>query len=197
MKRLLLTIMALLPFGASADDGFYFKPYVGADYENFSINYNSLPGTAFNYGDFYSDSLDGGDVHVGARVHKYLGFEAGYFDTASQSKSNILGTTASSSIKSNGGTLDAMGYLPIGDAQKFELIGTAGVAYTTAKISLNFSGAASSASKSETKGRIGGGAQYWITDNLNIRGLVRYQDADFDGIANNVVISSLGLNWQF
>ena len=182
---------------ATMSDGFFFKPYVGADYEYFSANYKDVPGTGVNYDDIFSDSFNGGDVHVGARVHKYLGFEAGYFDTASSNKSGLLGTTASSSARIDGWTLDALGYLPLGDSQKFELIGTVGLARTTAKGSVTISGTPYSANGSETKGRIGAGAEYWLTDNLNVRGLVRYQDADFGGLANNVIVTSLGLNWQF
>jgi len=182
---------------ATTSDGFFFKPYIGADYEYSNVSYNNVTGTGVSYGDIFADSFNGGDVHVGARIQKYLGFEAGYFDTASESKSNILGTSLSSSAKFDGWTLDAMGYLPVDDAQKFELIGTAGIARTTASGTITVSGTTYSANGSETKGRIGAGAQYWITDNLNVRGLVRYQDADFGGIANNVIVTSLGLNWQF
>jgi len=182
---------------ATMSDGFFFKPTVGLDYQFSSVSYKDISGTAFNYGDFLADSFNGGDVHIGARVHKYLGFEAGYFDNASSSKSNLLGTTASSSAKFNGWTLDAMGYLPLGESQKFELIGTVGVARISADDSTTVSGTTYSESGHETKGRIGAGAQYWLTDNLNIRGILRYQDADFSGAIKDVVIASLGVNWQF
>jgi len=195
-----VTMLSGAAYAASAPattaDGFFFKPYVGADYQYTSVNFNSVPGTAYNYGDFFADSFNGGDVHVGARVHKNLGFEVGYFDTASSSQS--FSPTASSSAKLDGWTLDAMGYLPVDDAHKFELIGTAGIARTTASGSITISGTTYSlGSGSETKARVGAGAEYWITDSLNVRGLVRWQDADFGGAVNNAVIASLGLNWQF
>lgn len=184
MKRIIFVLCLLVSMNAYASD-FYFKPYVGADYDYTSINYND------NADSILSDSLSGGDVHIGARIHKYLGFEASYFDTASSSKNvGILNTN----VKLEGYTLDAMGYLPVAD--KVELIGTAGVSRLKATLSLSglLSG---TGSDWETKARMGGGAQYWITDNLNVRGLVRYQGANFSGIVNNAVISSLGLNWQF
>jgi len=138
-----VTILTGTAYAAAAqatDSGFYFKPYVGADYQYASVSYKDISGTPYNYGDIFADSFNGGDVHIGARVHKYLGFEAGYFDTTHESKSTILGTTASSSVKLDGWTFDAMGYLPLGDSQKFELIGTAGVARTTASGSVTVSG---------------------------------------------------------
>lgn len=197
MRLSILSLIGTITFASSAyaietpgntngiTTGFFFKPYVGADYDYTSINYDN------NADSILSDSLSGGDVHIGARIHKYLGFEGSYFDTASSSKNvGALNT----SVKLEGYTLDAMGYLPVAD--KVELIGTAGVSRLKATLSL--SGLlAGTGSEWETKGRIGGGAQYWITDNLNIRGLVRYQGADFRGIVNNAVISSLGINWQF
>jgi opacity protein-like surface antigen len=180
---------------ASAN-GFFFKPYVGADYDYLNINYSTIPGTSSDYGTVASKSLNGGDFHVGARVHKYLGFEASYLATASSSKDNILGSGLNSSIKVSGFTFDAMGYLPIEAMPKLELIGTAGV--SNLKATIDLSGvAAGSGSKTETKGRIGAGAQYWLTDNLNVRGLVRYQGANFSGIVDDAIVSSLGLNWQF
>lgn len=179
-------------------DGFFFKPYVGADYQYTAVSYNGIAGTSFNYGDGFANSFNGGDFHIGARVHQYLGFEGGYFDNASSKKSGILGTTASSSIKFDGWTIDALGYLPLGASKKFELIGTAGVAFTSASGSATINGTRYAlGSSSETEGRIGGGAEYWLTDNLNVRGLVRYQSADFNGIVNDAVVSSLGVNWQF
>jgi opacity protein-like surface antigen len=180
----------------ASDNGFFFKPYVGADYDYVSINYSTIPGTSSDYGTLASKSLNGGDFHVGARVHKYLGFEASYLATASSSKNNILGSGLNSSIKLSGFTFDALGYLPIQAIPKLELIGTAGV--SNLKATIDFNGvAAGSGHKTETKGRVGAGAQYWLTDNLNVRGLVRYQGANFSGVVDDAIVSSIGLNWQF
>jgi opacity protein-like surface antigen len=210
MKTILSTILitaTLLTSTAYATDapvsasGFFFKPYVGADYQYSSVSYKNIGNTAYSYGDILADSFNGGDVHIGARVHQNLGFEVGYFDNASESKSNILGTNATSSAKFDGWTLDAMGYLPIGESKKFELIGTAGLAIThasaTGSVTINSTTYTGSTSKTETEGRVGAGAEYWLTDNLNVRGLVRYQSADFSGLANDAVVASLGVNWQF
>jgi len=175
-------------------DGFFFKPYVGADYQYSYLSYPSVDGLSGS--DFASDSMNGFDLHVGARVHKYLGIEAGYMWNETPSKNNILGTGINDKVNIKGFTLDAMGYLPVDEAGKFELIGTAGV--SRLKGGAKFTGAfVENDSESETKGRIGGGAQYWITDSLNVRGLVRYQGVNFSDSINNDTIASLGLNWQF
>jgi len=192
----LLSVTLLSSASYAADEslssyGFFFKPYVGADYDEYHVNYSNGNGGVF------ADNFNGGDVHVGARVHKYLGFEVSYFDTASEDNSFVYsGTTLNTSAKLEGWTLDAMGYLPLDESQKFELIGTVGLARTAAKGTARAVSTVS-LSDTETKGRIGGGAQYWITDNLNVRGLVRYQDASFGGTIDDAIISTIGLNWQF
>jgi len=181
----------------AVQSGFFFNPYVGADYQYSSISYEAIPGTPYSYSDFFADSFNGGDVHVGARIHRYLGFEVGYFDNASSSKSNILGTSVGSSVKFDGWTLDALGYFPLGESDKFELIGLAGVARTTGKSSLTASSAVEGASSTETESRVGGGAEYWITSKINVRGMLVYQSADFEGVDNHIGIARLGVNYQF
>lgn len=176
---------------------FFFKPSVGIDYQYTHVNYDDIQGTGTifdgNNGDtVFSDSLHGANFHVGARVHRNLGFEAGYTITDEDDKSNVLGTGLDTSIQFSGFNFDVLGYVPVGDG-RLELIGTAGV--TRFKVDANIGGV--SADESEVNGRVGVGAQYWITDNINARGLVRYQGADFDGLAENAIIGNAGLNFQF
>ena len=207
MKKFILTLAAGLALMSSAaiaaptySDGLFFKPYVGADYDYASINYNkNLGGTPFSGNDFAASSLNGGDVHIGARVHKNLGFEFGYLDTL-KSKDNIFNGNEQTKLGLSGYTLDALGYVPVDEAKKFELIGTVGVSRLTGKVSATgaFVG---SQSVSETKGRVGVGAQYWLTNNLNVREITRYQAADFSayGITpvKDIIISTIGINYQF
>lgn len=200
MKRLLFILALLIPSLAAADDGtgFFFKPYVGADYQYSDVSYKDISGTPYNWGDGFTSNFNGGDIHIGARVNKYLGVEAGYFDNASSSKNaTIAGLPANSSARFNGETLDALGYLPLGESQKFELIGTTGLAYTSASASGAVGANHLSLSQSEWEWRIGAGAEYWLTDNINARGLVRYQTADFSGVVDNAIVTSVGLNYQF
>lgn len=196
MKKLSILLPLLLTTNAYASD-FYFKPYVGANYDYAKLDYQDIPGTGLNGSDIASDSLNGADVHIGARVHKYLGFEASYLWTADSTKDNVLNTGVNTKVNVRGETLDAMGYLPIDEKGKFELIGTVGVSHLRAHANFSALGANGSDSETETKGRFGGGAQYWLSDNINARGIVRYQGADFDGDLNNAIIASIGLNYQF
>lgn len=196
MRKLLSIFILLFIFdnsSAQASD-FFFKPYVGADYDYVHANYTTADGISGS--DIASDSLNGFDAHLGARIHKYFGMEGSYLWTQSPSKNNVLGTGINTKVNVSGYALDAMGYLPVDNSGKFEIIGSIGASRLKGGIQL--SGAAiASGHEWETKGRIGGGAQYWLSENLNARGLVRYQGANFSGSLNDAIIASLGLNWQF
>lgn len=197
---LCLSALALLSAPAQADtSNFFFKPYIGADYQYTSVNYeDDIAGTGINGDDIANDSLHGVNLHLGARVHRNLGFEAGYLWTDEADKSNVLGTGINTKTSVKGFTFDALGYLPVDDAGKLELIGTVGVSHFKAEVEASAPGLGTgSIDSTETKPRFGGGAQYWFTDNLNVRGLVRYQGADFDGAVKNAVTANLGLNFQF
>ncbi len=174
-------------------NGFYFAPYVGGDYQYTWVNYAKSGG--IDYGDIFESSLNGGDVHVGARIHKYLGFEGSYYDTASAGRSNVLGTGIKTGIKFSGETLDAMGYLPV-EQTNAELIGVLGVARATVKDTAKGGGFTVRDNGAEYEPRVGAGAQYWVSDRLNVRGLLTYQDSGFEGF-DNTLITNVGVNYKF
>jgi hypothetical protein len=197
-----LSMLAFLAMPAQAAEtpaDFFFKPYVGADYQYTGVNYEEdIAGTGINGDDIANDSLHGVNLHVGARVHKHLGFEAGYLWSDEADKNNVLGTGINTKTSVKGFTFDALGYLPVDDAGRLELIGTVGISHLKGEVEASAPGLATgSVDDTETKPRFGGGAQYWLTDHLNVRGLVRYQSADFDGTVKDAVTANLGLNFQF
>lgn len=191
---------AILAAAASAhaeDSDWFFKPYLGADYQ-YSHYRNETIGAGVASDDLIDTGLHGGNIHAGVRLHKYLGVELGHARTeeGDTDASNVLVAgvpLGQTKTRVNTTSLDILGYYPV--APKTELIGTVGVAYSKAKISES-TGVLTS-DESEWKPRIGAGVQYWLTDNLNTRGLVRYQGADFDSSVDNAVIATLGVNWQF
>lgn len=205
MKKILSALLLTTFIAGTAEaapaynnNGFFFKPNVGVDYQYTAVDYDDIQGTGTfldgsSYETLFSDSLHGANFHVGARVHKNLGFEAGYLFTDKSEKDNVLGSGIDTKVDFSGFNFDVLGYVPVGDG-RFELIGTAGV--TRLKATAKATGL-SSADDTEVNGRVGVGAQFWITDNINARGLVRYQGADFDGLADNAVIGNAGLNFQF
>lgn len=213
MKKLLHTAVALAAFTLPAQaQEINFKPYVGFDLQRTNINYNDNydigGGLALDGNSILEDSLDGFNIHVGNRFHKNFGMELGYFRTKEEGKNIAAGSTVgpgtvaaanfTTDVKLYGFTLDALGYLPIGAEDRFELIGTAGLSWIKGEVKATVPGAGSgSVDESEIGFRGGAGAQFNITNNVNVRGLARYQSADFDDVADNAWTYSLGLNYSF
>jgi opacity protein-like surface antigen len=202
LKKAVSTIALVTCYTAAAEAAtmpvvkdFSFSPYIGAEYQYTHVNYeNNILGTGIDGDDLAADSLHGANVHVGARVHKHLGFEAGYLWTNKANKSDILGSGLDSKVSVRGFNLDALGYLPVGGSEKVELIGTVGVSRLKASYSIPTVG---SVNETETQPRFGAGVQVWLTDHVNVRGLVRYQGADFDDSVKNAVTANAGVNFQF
>lgn len=197
LKPIFAFVCLLIPTSVCAAEpsGFFFQPYGGIDFQHTGVDYDNISGTNVSYEDLVSDSFNGANFHLGARVNKYLGVEGGYTWTADSDKSKVLGTAIGTRAHVAGWNADALGYLPLGD-EKFELIGTMGVSLLTA--SLNFNGAVTGGGNTEEFGfRAGGGAEYWLTDHVNGRVLLRYQTADFKGIADNAYNLTAGINYQF
>jgi len=213
MKNLLCTaaMLAAITLPAQAQE-INFKPYVGFDLQRTNIDYNDNydigGGLALNGNTILEDSLNGFNVHVGNRFHKNFGAELGYFRTKEESKSIAAGSTVgpgtvagadfTTDVKIQGITLDALGYLPLGAEKRFELIGTAGVSWMKGEVTATVPGADSGdVDESEIGFRGGAGAQFNVTNQVNVRGLARYQSADFEDVADKAWTYSLGLNYSF
>lgn len=185
------------------------KPYIGFDIQRTNIEYNdNVDGTGIDAATILEDRLNGVNIHAGIRPHKNIGFELGYFRTSEESKSIANGAavgggqTSSAAfdtdIQLSGFTFDALGYLPVDQKGMFDVIGTAGLVYTKAELTANIPGVGSASDdESEIGIRLGGGAQYNINEHFNVRGLARYQTADFDDSADYAWTYSVGLNYNF
>lgn len=213
MKKLLTTAacLAALSFPAHAQE-FNFKPYIGFDLQrtaySYNDNYDIGGGLALDGDAILEDNLDGFNIHVGNRFSKHFGLELGYFRTKEEGKNIANGATVgpgtvatadfSTDVKVHGLTLDGLGYLPLGEQERFELIGTAGLSWSKAEVEATVPGVGSGdVDESEIGFRVGAGAQYNFTDNINLRGLVRYQTADFDDVVDNAWTYGVGLNYSF
>lgn len=200
--------------GAAGDppwQTFFPHPYLGLDYDRVGANYNtvtdhhivSLLGPGLNYDQLISDTFDGLDFHMGARFLKYFGAEAGYLWTGDQEKKNLVGISGLDSVAHfRGFTFDGLGYLPLGDSQRFELIGTVGVTALNLKAEGYLVTTGGNVTEEKLEGtepdyRIGGGAQYWLTDRINARLLTRYQGSSYQGIVASMFELTAGLNFQF
>lgn len=198
---------AFFIYPAQAAEGIKFKPYLGLDLQRMNIAYDN------NFDKVLSDGLNGGNIHAGIKFSQYFGLELGYFrmkegkESVGFDLSGVTGTPgdiiSSTKIRAQGLTLDAMGYLPLND--KFDLIGTAGISWTKADLSVSGTAYGTAGTISDDGSdfgyRLGVGAQYHITDDLNVRGLARYQDMNFDvggfDAAEGAWVYTLGLNYSF
>lgn len=214
MKKLLLcgaAVFTLAP-AAHAETGIVFKPYIGLDLQRTALSYNedydAGGGARLDGESILEDGLNGLNIHVGNHFNDYVGLELGYFRSREGSKDIAAGDSVgpgtvatadfTTKVKMQGVTLDALGYLPLGAEKKFELIGTAGVSWTKADLKIDVPGLGNGSDDSDEFGfRAGAGAQFNVTDKINIRGLARYQSADFDDVADNAWTYTLGLNYSF
>lgn len=212
VKNLILTTALLTAAAIPAHaQEITLKPYVGLDLQRSIYSYKNMDlgsGASADGDKIFEDKIDGVNLHFGSRFHKYFGAELGYFRTREEDRNigagssiesgTVLAADAKTKVQMQGVTVDALGYIPITKDEKLELIGTAGATWTKADIKLSQTGlGAESYDKSEWGLRGGAGAQYNFTENLNIRGLVRYQTADFDDSVDRAWTVSTGVNYTF
>lgn len=171
--------------GPAMADSPYFNPYAGIDYQFASVDFDAP---------LDDDGFHGANIHIGNRFTRNFGLELGYFRMREESQ-NLGAATAKA--KYHGATLDALGYLPLGEQKSFELIGTAGASYIRAEAEVAAGPVTVKDDSSEAGYRLGAGAQYHVTDDVNLRGIARYQSADFDGTANGAWTYTFGVNYGF
>ena len=187
MRKSLTALLALatVSFGSNAlavdnitREGFFFSPYVGADYD-----YTHFTDTPAGVESDYS----GYNLHAGVRFHKNLGIEAGYFATETGE-----GTVSGFDVETDfeGANIDLMGYLPV--SNEFELIGSIGAVYTHGEVSIPN---VVTVKGSDWDARYGLGMQYWFNNNINTRTMVHYSSDANAG--SDTVIGSVGLNLHF
>lgn len=196
---------------AQASEMTNLKPYVGIDLMHtiydYNDNYDIGGGLALDGDALLEDALDGMSIHFGVRPHQYFGLELGYFRTRKAGRNIAAGDTVGpgtvaladfgTDVKVQGVTLDGLGYLPLGPQERFELIGTAGASWSKAELTLTDGTSAFDDDESEVGFRVGGGAQFNINERFNFRGIARYQSADFEDVADNAWVYTLGLNYSF
>lgn len=209
IKPSLLALASLsIAASANATDLKQLNPYIGVDLQHTAYEFSDTSSTSASPDLLLEDALNGFNIHAGVRPYKNLGVEVGFFNNLEETKSIASGsavgggltaaTDFSTDISSFGFTADVIGYLPIDKKERFELIGTTGVSWTKAEITLNVPTVGNaSESDSEFGFRIGGGAQYKLTEKFNVRGLARYQTADFSGLVDSATTFSVGLNYNF
>lgn len=193
-KLLLLTGCALavttVATAASAEEMLALRPYVGLDYNFNDVNVDSGSGIP--------DSYSSLNPYLGLEFNKYIALEGGYFQSAEESENvsiPLLGT-GETNLKLKGWYADVIGSLPINP--QVDILGLVG--YGQAKFTGDIDIAGTSVnvdSDNVDMWRFGGGASYNITDNVRVRGLVRYITLDEDSGLDDAFQYSAGVNYRF
>ncbi len=175
MKKTLLLagVAGLFAFNANAME---LRPYVGLDY-NYSDAAIAHHDQAWGYhGTFNAqeNNYDSATVVVGTKFNTNFGIE-GFFQQSQNETRQFYGKNTSR-IQSYG--IDALGYIPLGCEQKFELVGGLGVgSYELKTRAANTDGEDYIERRDKDEGigyRISAGLQYNVTDNVALRGMYRH-----------------------
>ncbi|MBR4106612.1 MAG: porin family protein [Alphaproteobacteria bacterium] len=175
----LLAAVSAIALATSAN-ALEFRPYVGAQYNLTSASVKDMPNM-----DMHSYS-----VFVGTDYNRYFGTEV-FYQNSNKWHKVINGEKTKVDFEAYG--LDVYGYLPLGCDRVFSLLGTAGIANYDFDIADNNA-------KGEENGlgyRLGAGMQYNITNNIAVRGIVRYIWADKLDNTDHMMEYSLGAKYSF
>ncbi len=186
--------------------------YIGADVTRYTADFDSNSVNDFS-GDLFADRYSALVPNVGVRLGKYAGLEVGYLRSTEEDQSLVgtdflAGTAGKTETRITGWNVDANGYLPL--AEKLEAIGSVGFGHYKAKTKVSgtivaggFALGSGSASDddSDTALRLGAGLQYSFTDNISLRGMVRYMDVKFedsgDTLADGAWTGAVGVSYTF
>ncbi len=189
MKKAILLASAALLISTTANAEMNIRkeirPYVGVDYAYDNLD---LKGKAKHAKENFNSAV----VNIGTGITEYASLEAFYQFGGSRKahlKEDQGGGTKK--FKFNAYGLDLYGYLPLGCEQKFKLLGTLGAAVYDTELKHN-----DKISKSKVGYRVGGGAQYDLTENVAARVVGRYGYIGSRDL-NHVAEVTAGLRYSF
>lgn len=161
------------------------KPYVGIDYAYDNLD---LKGEA-KHG---KENFNSAKLNVGTDMGKYAGLEA-FYQFGGSRKAHLKDDQGGGTkkVKFNAYGMDLYGYLPMGCEQKFKLLATTGLAVYDTEIKYN-----DKIDKSKVGYRVGGGAQYDITDRIAARVVGRYGYIGSRDL-NHVAEVTAGMRYSF
>ena len=180
------TLTPALATPASAAD---LKPYVGLDYALIHQNNGSADGSNFN--------VNAINPYVGVQFNRYFAAELGYLDS-DRDGSTFDGTALgggpgdTENTKVQGFHLDALGSYPL--TQRFDAIGTIGLARAKGRSDLTLGGAPFVAEETDTVFRLGVGGHYAVTEHVGLRSIIR---RNFASDLDNFWQANVGVQYRF
>lgn len=174
MKKTLLLagVASLFAYNANAIE---LAPYAGIDYNYSLVDHDS------SMNGVMSGHSHSGTVVLGSKVTPYAGVEAFYELSKKEHKANYR-------TQIQGYGADVLGYLPLGCYGEWELVGSAGAGWYTAKYD-----------KDQDSGwgyRLGAGVQYNMTENVAVRAMYRHVWVD-KSVLDDLNEFSLGIRYSF
>lgn len=194
IKLALLSALSLTAINAQALE-LTPKPYVGAELGAMAVDYTTESGV--DYSNFYANQLTSLSAHAGLELNERLAIEAGYINSAEKSKDFTIGANSlSSDIKLTGFYVDVIGKHPLTDSVK--ALASVGITQLKADATYtnNGTGATVSTDEDSTSFRVGLGAEYKVSDNIDVRGTVRYMDTGID-VVESALQYAVGVNYKF
>ena len=172
------TILALVPVTATADSGFYFGASVGSS--SLKDNFDGLE---------IDTSSNSVRFIAGWQFNSYFSLEGGYQNFgAFEQRFDVGGTPLDVSLKADGFTLGATGFIPLG--LDFSLFGRAGAFFWDGDSELNN---ITQAKPEDTNPYYGGGVKYALTDHIALLGdWTRYELED-----TQTEVFALGFTYRF
>ena len=158
------------------------RPVLGADYSYSMFSLSDDEG----YNMIAADDIHSFALSGGLKFNQHFGIEAFYQNTLVKAEHDLTGVES----EFNAYGLDLVGYLPV--SEKFDLIGTAGVA----KYEVELSYAGESLTDDGIGGRIGFGGQYNFNNNISARFMARYNHIDIEGVDNMIDLTA-GFRFYF
>jgi len=132
--------------------------------------------------------LDGVEADVGWRFNRFYSVEASY-SYFSGSKNPAGGQSFTNTLQE--GSIDALGFLPLGPWRDWALYADVGGTWFFESVS----SASSNGHANDFGGRAGGGIQYQFDENLGLRAGGRYEWANLPNMKSAAVFT-VGLIWQ-
>lgn len=191
-KALLFASAAcILTFSTAANAqqmfGHEIKPYIGADYVYTHADFKES-------GNLLKKDYNSGAVNVGTRLGEFAGLEA-FFQQSGQRKSSYMDGNDQINAKSKfyAYGLDLYGYLPLGCADKVDLLASVGAGNYNLEVKNTPYG---KYDKDHMGYRFGVGAQYNFNENVSARVMYRYTYVDTKYLDNLNEVTA-GLRYTF
>lgn len=170
------------------------RPYIGVDVAMSSMDLED--NDYGDYSEYIEDSYNSISLVVGAKFNRHVGVEAFIQQSSEEDKNYGEGKTTN---QYNAIGVDLIGYMPV--SHELELLASLGMAQYNFNVKDEYEDADYEYWEKDSLNtlgiRLGIGAQFYMTDNVALRGMARYVQFSDDDIIKNMVEFSLGLRYMF